>query len=136
MQSCNMAEIKTADVPGMAILYRTMEDKVNMIESLLESSAEYAKTSIELAKLKTVEKAADIVSTLIPHLIVFGVLMSFLLLLNLGLAFWLGELLYHFYYGFFIVAGFDAFLAVALHFFLHKQLKQIVSDYIVKQLLK
>lgn len=113
-----------------------MEDKFNMIESLLESSAEYAKTSIELAKLKTIEKTADIVSTLIPHLIVFGVLMSFLFLLNLSLAFWLGEILAHLYYGFLIVAGVNAFLVVVLHFFLHKQLKLIVSDYIIKQLLK
>jgi len=61
-----------------------MEDIVDSIESLLESAADYGKTSYDLVILKTIDKTSDVVSSLIPHAVVFLILMSFLLFLNLG----------------------------------------------------
>ena len=113
-----------------------MEDNAKLIESLLERTAEYGKTSFELVKLKALDKTSDAVSSLIPHSVVFVLIASFMLFFNLGLAFWLGEILGKTYYGFFVVAAFYCVIVIVLHFFMHQWLKKIVCDYIIKKVLK
>ena len=113
-----------------------MEDTEKLIESLLEKAVDYGKTSYEVVKLKTLDKTSDIVSSLLPHTIVFVVIASFMLFLNLGLAFWLGEITGTTWYGFFIVAVFYLLLGVVIHFFLHKSIKTKIFDFIIKQALK
>jgi len=113
-----------------------MEDNVKSIESLLERVADYSKTSYELAKLKTLDKTSDVASSLIPHSIVFVLFASFMLFANFGLAFWLGEMLGNTYYGLFVVAGFYVISGLVLHFFFHKKIKNLVWNYIIKQMLK
>ena len=113
-----------------------MEENAKLIESLMERVTDYSKTSYELIKLKTLDKTSDVVSSLIPHSIVFLVIASFLLFLNLGLAFWMGELLGNIFFGFFIVAGFYGIVAIVIHFFMHNWLKTYFYNYIIKQVLK
>jgi ABC-type multidrug transport system permease subunit len=113
-----------------------MEENQNAIESLFERAVEYGKTSFELAKLKIIDKITDLVSSLVPNSVVFILIMVFIVFLNLGLAFWLGEILGKTYYGFFIVAGFYGIAGVIVHFFMHKRLKKITGNYIIKQVLK
>ncbi len=70
-----------------------MDEKEKLIESLLEKSIDYGKTSFELVKLKVLDKTSNVVSSFIPHSAVFFLVASFMLFLNLGLALWIGELL-------------------------------------------
>jgi hypothetical protein len=113
-----------------------MEDNKKLVESLLEKATEYGKTSYELVKLKVLDKTSDVVSTFIPHSVVFILIASFMLFLNLGLAFWLGEILGKTFYGFFVIAGFYVITGIVIHFFMHKWLKKIVGNYFIKQVLK
>ena len=113
-----------------------MENNSKMIESLFERAAEYGKTSYELVKLKLIDKTSDTVSSILPHSIVIILLASFLVFLNLGLAFWLGEIVGGIFYGFFIVAGFYFIAGIIMHFFFHKWLKKRISNYIIKMLIK
>jgi fatty acid desaturase len=113
-----------------------MEDNVKLIESLLEKAAEYGKASYELIKLKTLDKTSDAVSSFIPHSVVFVIIAVFMLFLNLGLAFWLGEILGKTFFGFFVVAAFYGIIAIVLHFFMHKWLKKVICNYIIKNVLK
>lgn len=113
-----------------------MEDKTKLLESLLERAAEYGNTSYELVKLKAVDKTTDIVSSFIPHTVVFILILSFMVFFNLGLAFWLGEILGSTYLGFFIIAAFYGLIAIILHFFMHNWIKKVLCNVIIKQLLK
>lgn len=113
-----------------------MDEKEKLIESLLEKSIDYGKTSFELIKLKVLDKTSNVVSSFIPHSAVFFLVASFMLFLNLGLALWIGELLAKAYLGFFVVAGFYFIVGVIIHVFLHKWLKRTFRDYIIKQVLK
>lgn len=113
-----------------------MEDNKKLVESLLEKATEYGKTSFELVKLKVLDKTSDVVSTFIPHSVVIVLIGSFTLFLNLGLAFWLGEILGKIFYGFFVVAGFYVITGIVVHFFMHKWLKKVVGNYFIKQVLK
>lgn len=114
----------------------TMEDNTKSLESLLESAVDYGKTSFELAKLKTLDKTSEIVASVIPHSIVIILFASFMLFVNFGVAFWLGEILGNNYYGFFVVAGFYIFIGLVIQIFFHKKIKNMVWNYIIKQVLK
>jgi hypothetical protein len=113
-----------------------MEDNAKLIESLLEKATDYGKASYELVKLKALDKTSDVVSSFIPHTVVLVLIASFLLFLNLGLALWLGEILGKIYFGFLVVAAFYGIIAIVLHFFMHKWLKKLLCNYIIKQVLK
>ncbi len=113
-----------------------MEENKKTFESLLEKTIEYIKSSIELAKLKALDKTADFVSTIIPHLIVFILVAVFVLFLNIGIALWLGEILGSSFYGFFVVAGFYCITGVIVHFFFHKKIKKRVANSIVQKFIK
>ena len=116
-------------------MVKDMEGNVKQFESLLESVAEYGATSYELVKLRTINKTAGVVSSLIPHAVVFLILMVFLLFLNLGVGFWLGKVIGNIFYGFFAVAAFYGIIGLGIHFFMHDQIKKKVCDYIIKQTL-
>jgi len=113
-----------------------MEDNAKMIETLFEKATDYGKTSFELVKLKAIDKTSDIVSSVIPHSAVIVLLTSFMLFLNLGIAFWLGEIIGQIFFGFFIVAGFYILAGLVLHFFMHDWLKYKIYNYFIKQALK
>jgi len=113
-----------------------MEDTTKLVESLFERATEYGKTSYELVKLKALDKTSDVVSSLIPHSVVFVLIASFMLFLNLGLAFWLGEILGRIYFGFFVVAAFYGVAGTVFHFFMHKWIKKIICNYIIKLVYK
>lgn len=113
-----------------------MEENTKSVESLLKKTTEYIKSSIELAKLKAIDKMADIVSTIIPNLIVFILVAAFMLFINLGIALWLGELLGSSFYGFFVVAGFYCVAAVIVYFFFYKKIKRKIANKIVQNFIK
>jgi hypothetical protein len=51
-----------------------MENNATTIEMLFERAEDYTRTTVELAKLHTVDKAADVMSSLISRLAVSIVL--------------------------------------------------------------
>jgi ABC-type dipeptide/oligopeptide/nickel transport system permease component len=83
-----------------------METPASIIETLFEKAEAYSKTSFELGKLKSVETTSSVVTYLVSRLSVVIMISLFALILNIGIAIWLGKLLGEYYYGFFIVAGF------------------------------
>ena len=113
-----------------------IEDITDSLETLIESATDYSKTSYELVKLRIIDKVADVVSTLIPQAIVFLILMSCLLFLNLGVAFYLGEIFGNIFYGFFVVALFYGIVGLVVHFFMRNQIKRKISNNIIQQALK
>ena len=114
----------------------TMEEITSSLESLIEKATEYGKTSFELAKLKAIDKASGMVSSLLSNWIVLVLISSFMLFVSFGLALWLGEILGKVYFGFFVIAGFYGFIGVLIHFFLHDPIKKWISNIFIKQVLK
>lgn len=110
-----------------------MEGKTSLIEPLLERVQEYSKTSFELLKLKSLDKTADVASTLISRSLLTVVLSLFALTLNIALSLWLGDVLGKNYYGFLVVASFYGLAGVVL-FFIHPVIKARVSNSIITQI--
>ena len=113
-----------------------MEDNENLIESLLKRVAEYGNSSLELAKLKALDKTSDIISSFVPGAVVVFFILSFLFFISVGLALWLGEILVNTYYGFLLVAALYGFTGIFIRLFMYKWLKNLVCNNLIKQMLK
>lgn len=107
-----------------------MERKLSLVEPMLEKAKEYGQTSIELFRLKTLDKSSDVLSTILSRLILFIAVVLFLVMLDIALGLWLGELLGKSYYGFMIMTLLYGIVAVVLYF-KHQPIKEILNDKIV-----
>jgi hypothetical protein len=113
-----------------------METPASLFESVIERVESYGRTTFELAKLRLVEKISLVVTYALSKLGVIILIGLSMLVLSIGIAQYLGEILGKSYYGFFIVAGFYLFSGILSHFFLHRWIKKPVSEIIIGQTLK
>ncbi|MBC7438454.1 MAG: hypothetical protein H7250_00510 [Flavobacterium sp.] len=112
-----------------------MNDKIILIEMLFEKAEQYARTTLALYKLKVIDKATDIFASLFTRIVIFIFLTIFFILMTLGLALYLGDLLGKNYYGFFAVGGFYFLISLVLYLF-RKSFESMFNDYLVNQIFK
>jgi hypothetical protein len=113
-----------------------MEEKATLIESLFEKAEAYIKTNIELIKLKAIDKLSDLMSTIASMLILFVMACMLFILINIGLALWIGQMLGGSYYGFFIVALFYLLVMLILFFAHGYIIKRPISNSLILHFLK
>jgi hypothetical protein len=113
-----------------------MKEDPTLIDTLFKRVTEFSMTYIELLKLKTLDRASEVISAIFPDFIVSTLMLVFLLFINLGLAFWLGDVLGKVYFGFLLVAGFYFVLGLIFHFFMRGWVKKTASNYFVRQFFK
>ena len=113
-----------------------MEKQLEHFNDLIERADTYAKTSVDLLKLKTIDKVADGTSGFVAWVAVLIAVILFFITLNFGIALWLGAILEKIYLGFFIVAGFYAVLGFVLYLFRNKWIKKPLNDSMVNEMLK
>src|SRR5438874_5380138 len=77
---------------------------LTLIESLFGQSTEFALNTIELYKLKLVDKTSGIASSVVTGIALFVVFFIFFVVLNIGIALLIGDLLGKAYLGFLILA--------------------------------
>lgn len=106
------------------------------MESLFERVEAYSITTLELYKLKVLESTATIVTLLVSKLSVIFSVVLFVLVLNIGIAVWIGDLLGKMHYGFFIVAAFYLLVSIIFYLFLFKWIRKPLSDMIIVQALQ
>lgn len=114
----------------------TIEERKELIEDLYDKVEEYVKTNIQLAKLKATDKLAEVVGSIVVQITLIVLAFFFLMMLNMGIAFWLGYVLGATHYGFLIVAGFYALLVIVFYVFRNSILKTPISNSIISQILK
>ena len=112
-----------------------MENHATLIGKLFEKAERYTMSSVELYKLKVIDKSADVISTLTARMAVILFITLFFLILNIGIALWIGETLGKSYYGFFIVAGFYALVGIVLYLFRNRWIKEPLRNSIITQAL-
>jgi len=113
-----------------------MKDKVILVEMLYEKAEQYAKTTFELYKLKTIDKVTDVFASVASRFAIAVIIALFFVLLTVGLALYLGELLGKTYYGFFALALFYAVLAIVLIIMRKQWLEDKLNNYIINQIFK
>lgn len=113
-----------------------MEDLAKSVDMLYEKAKKYTETSAELLALKTVDKSADVLSSLITIVLIVIVVAMFTLFINVGLSLFIGTLLNEYYLGFIIISAFYLVLALVLYLFKDKFIKIPVTNLIIVKLLK
>ncbi len=106
------------------------------LERIVQQAKQYGKSSIELFRLKAIDKTADVLSSLVSKLFVIVYFILVFVLLNIGAALWIGDVLGKLYYGFIVVALFYSVFGIILYASRHTWLKDPTRNYIIVQLLK
>ncbi|MDP5091949.1 MAG: hypothetical protein NWQ17_01480 [Polaribacter sp.] len=113
-----------------------MIDNATSIISLFERAEDFSKTNIELYKLNVTKTSAEVISSIVASLAIFSMVALSLLIINIGLAFWIGKLLNDTFYGFFVIGGFYAIFALLLFIFRNHWIKNPLSESIIRKMLK
>lgn len=108
----------------------------NNFELIYDKAKKYTETSIELYKLKLVDKSSDIISSLAYKLVLGLAVAMFTLFINIGLSLYLGQIFDNNYTGFFIVSLFYLAIALIVFIFGNTLIKIPVSDLVITKLLK
>jgi|ERR1700679_3665903 hypothetical protein len=113
-----------------------MENTKNDLELLFEKTSDYIETRFNLLKLQTVDKTADVISSLVCILVIGLIFSIFFFTINIGLALWIGTILGKAYYGFFIISAFYIIVGSIIYFLRNKLIKTGISNLIIRKLLK
>ncbi|MBP0903669.1 hypothetical protein ACFSKN_03705 [Mariniflexile gromovii] len=113
-----------------------MNNIATNIESLYEKAKDYAEINVELVKLRTIDKTADVVSSLVVRLIIFLGVAMFLLFVNISLGLYIGDLLGKDYLGFLVVSGIYLLITVILSVSRNKIIKVPITNMIISKLLE
>jgi hypothetical protein len=106
------------------------------VELLFKRVEDYSKTTIELLKLQAIKKSAEMLSSMLGHLSIVLATTLAVLLINFGLAIWVGNLFHSTFYGFFIVGGIYAILALLLYFYKAIWIEKPIKNFLITQLRK
>lgn len=109
---------------------------VTNIDLLYEKAKNYAELNIELAKLRAIEKTADIVSSILSKLMVSVGVIMFFLFLNISFSLYLGDVLGKDYLGFLVVSGIYLLITILLNTYKNKLVKLPVTNLIIAKLLE
>lgn len=113
-----------------------MGSVLTLFETLLEKAIEYLKTTMELLKLKSVDKISEWVSTALPMTFLLGILLFALFFLHVGLAIWIGKLVGDLFLGFLAIGAFYVFLMIVFRLFMYKRVKRNIRQQMIKTLLR
>ena len=108
-----------------------MEKKSDPIDSLFSNFEQYNKINVKLLKLKSIDKTADVISTLVSRTFLVIAFTILLITLTISASLWIGEWLGKYYYGFLLVSLIYGILGAAL-ILAHPRIKRNVANSVVK----
>jgi len=113
-----------------------MDTIITNIELLYKKAKDYADINIELIKLNSIDKIADVLSSLVSRIVLFMFIVMFVLLLNIALSLYLGELLGKPYFGYLVVAVIYFLLIIIINANKDRIIKIPITNLVIAKLLK
>jgi hypothetical protein len=113
-----------------------MQEEPTDIDILLSDAGDFIETKAVLWKLKTIESLADVSGELVAGLAMIVLASFVIILVSIGVALWVGEILGKSYYGFFIVGGFYGVIALIILVQRGRWLKDPFSNLLIRKILK
>lgn len=110
------------------------QEEKSFTKRLYEQLEQYVKTSVELYKLRAINTAADLIAAIGTGIILWLIFSMFLVFVSIGVAFYLGEVLGKWHYGFFLVAGFYIVLGIVVYAVRVKHVKEKINNFVIKQI--
>jgi ABC-type sugar transport system permease subunit len=106
------------------------------IKTLIDKSKDYLDTKIELTKLKTIDKSADVLSAVVVTVSMLFISFLLILFVSLAVALLLGKMLGAYHYGFFIMGGFYAIILLLIYVMREKWIKNPIANELINKMLK
>lgn len=104
--------------------------------NILSKIESYIKTSLDIVKLQTIDRTADILSSFVSGIVLLMIVGTFLLSLNIGLSLWIGKLLGESFLGFLLVSFLYLIIGIVVWFLRERTIEEPVSKHLLKRLLK
>jgi Putative Actinobacterial Holin-X, holin superfamily III len=106
------------------------------IKTLIDKSKDYLETKIELTRLKTIDKSADVLSTVVVTVSMLFILFLLILFISVAVALLLGKMLGAYHYGFFIMGGLYAIILLVIYVNRKKWIKTPIANELINKMLK
>ena len=113
-----------------------MQSTIKHLEDFVSKAGELAETKVELWKLRTVGKIAKTSSSLVSMIAIALLCFVAIIVISIGVAFWIGSEIGNVSYGFFIVGGFYVFVGLLVFLFRKYWIKNPVSNLIINNIIK
>ncbi len=106
------------------------------IKTLIDKSKDYLETKFELARLKTIDKSADVLSAVVVMVSMIFIGSLVIILVSIGLSLLIGSLLGAYHYGFFIMGAFYAIILLVMYVQRNKWIKTPIANGLINKMLK
>lgn len=113
-----------------------MQEEPTDIDVLLSDAGDFIETRTTLWKLKAIESLADVSGELVSGLAMIVITSFVVITFSIGLALLIGDWLGKSYYGFFIMGGFYAIVALIVYARRSHWLKDPFSNMLIRKILK
>jgi uncharacterized integral membrane protein len=117
------------------IKIENMENDPTAVEELFYKLKDYIETTVDLYKLKAINKVSGFTSTVIVSIILIILLFLILIFISVGFAFLIGLWLGHAFWGFFIMGVLYLIIGLILFSSRSKLLKEPISNKFIKELI-
>jgi len=113
----------------------TKDGKTLNINAIFDKIADLGKARLELLRLKSINATSEIASSSAATIVFLALCCFTFLLLNVGIALYIGTLTGDAYFGFIILAGFYSFVAIMFQLLFNKLIKKVIRNIFIKQLM-
>jgi O-antigen/teichoic acid export membrane protein len=113
-----------------------MEEQTTDIDNLLSDAGDYIETRTTLWKLKAIESLSDVSGELVSGLGMIVISSFVIIIFSIGLALLVGDWVGKSYYGFFILGGLYAIIALVIFARRRRWLKEPFSNMLIRKILK
>src|ERR1022692_472539 len=108
---------------------------IGQVKSLLEHAEEYVETSVELTKLKAVNRTSETISYFVPMLVIIGAILLTMMMVLIGFSILKGHAPGKTEYGFFVVAAGMGVFCIVLYAYREPLLNNRFCDLLIKKIL-
>lgn len=109
-----------------------MKEEETKLESLIKRMEFYINSTLELFKLKAAKAISEMMASLLLWTLVSLIFLLMLLILSIGVSFWLGQICGNWLLGFVLVAAFYFLVAVVIAFLFPSSIRRGLANTLLK----
>jgi len=110
------------------------DGKTLNISAIFDKISDLGKARLELARLKGINVTSDIASSSFATIVFLALCCFTFLLLNAGVAIYIGSVMGGVSYGFFVLSGFYSVIAIIYQLVFSKMIRKVIRNFLIKQL--
>jgi len=107
---------------------------MNQVEALFKEFKDYVSLRLQITQLKYSSKTSLVTSSVLTYMLISMIVFFFVLVLTIGIALWMGNLLGEWYLGFLIMAGIYLLIGLVIFTFRNRWIRIPLNNLIIKEI--